>query len=154
MHDPAPDATPSTGTPRAVKLTLFASLALNLLIVGLIAGTWISEGPPRRDPGPAGFAYIRALDAGDRQAIGAQMRDRRPRGAGTGEAHQALRLLRTDPFDAAGFDAFLTRQAQRGQAVREVGQGALVARIAGMDAAARAAYADRLEAVFGKSKRR
>ena len=117
-QDDKPD-TGSTGTPRAIKWVLFASLAVNLLILGAIVGLWINEGPPRRDRGPESFAFILALEPADRRALGREMR------------------AREDPFDRLAFETFLAAEAARRDRVRSIGQAALTARIAAMTAAER-----------------
>ena len=150
-QDDKPD-TGSTGTPRAIKWVLFASLAVNLLILGAIVGLWINEGPPRRDRGPESFAFIRALEPADRRALGREMRARDLRRAARGNAADAVALLRADPFDRSAFETFLAGEAARRDRVRTIGQAALAARIAAMTAAERQAYADRLDAALEKSR--
>ncbi|SIT12310.1 Heavy-metal resistance [Roseivivax lentus] len=143
-------------TPRLVKAVLFVSVALNLVIVGLIAGLWIDKGPPRRDGGPAGIAFLQALAPEDRRRLVLEFGQTRERGRGvvTPEATRALEVLRRTPFDSAAFAAALEAETARNAARRAAGQAALVARVAAMSEAERRAYADRLEVRLAGQKRR
>lgn len=143
-------------TPRVVKVILFISLALNLVVVGLIAGLWADKGAPRRDGGPSGVAFMRALEPDDRRGLALELRGMRKgdRAAQRAEITRALEMLRSDPFEPAAFASILDAMTDRGQTLRRMGQDALLKRVAEMTAAERAAYADRLEARLSASKRR
>ncbi|MHA7877141.1 periplasmic heavy metal sensor [Roseivivax sp.] len=146
---------PAPRTPRWLKLVLFASLALNLAVLGLVAGTVINRGPPHRAEAPPGVVYMRALPAEDRRAVFRSLRDARRGLAQPGrEGARALEMLRADPFDAAGFAALIERQNRQGDALRDAGQAALIARLDEMGPEGRAAYADRLEESFAQGPRR
>ena len=138
---------------RGVKIALGLSLALNLLIVGLVGGALLALGPGRSggdDPrlrslglGPFALALSRAdreavsdridRDAlrGDRRALGASLRDLRD-------------ALLADPFDRAVAEGALARSRAAAEAVQGHGHAALLDQIETMSAAERADLADRL----------
>ena len=68
----APDKSTSARTPLWLRIIFFLSLALNLLVAGLVIGHMLGDGPDRRVPrvdrmgGPMTFA----LSHEDRRAIG------------------------------------------------------------------------------------
>jgi hypothetical protein len=142
--------------PRWMRVTLFASLAVNLLIAGLVAGALL-RGPdaPDRDRRPAlddlGLGpFVAALPLGDRVALGRDVR----REAGAFRANrEALRaqfetflgMLRSEPFDAAAAAALITEQHEKLLERRGIGRDLLLERLAGMTAEERRAYADRLD---------
>ena len=145
------------------RVLLFVSLALNLLIAGMVAGAIFRNSGDRAD-GVAlrdmGFGFFgAALTTGDRRAIGREMANR------SGElranrAHvrdqmaQFLQALRAVPYDG---DAVLvlsgglqSKLAER----QQIGQDALLDRIAAMSDQQRAAYANRLERAMKRGPRR
>lgn len=140
-------------TPRWMRVTLFVSVAMNLLVVGAVAGFLVTGGPDKRsDRSRADFGtvFMRALGDEDRRALrrdfeAGLQRQGRERGAFLAELQATLDILRATPFDR---DAFLTSVAEqsRARAAREdLGRDVLVNRIAAMTDAERAAYADRIE---------
>ena len=72
----APDKSTSARTPLWLRIIFFLSLALNLLVAGLVIGHMLGDGPDRRVPrvdrmgGPMTFA----LSHEDRRAIGDALR--------------------------------------------------------------------------------
>lgn len=149
-----PDRTPNPPRMRLwLRLVLFASLALNLLVVGIVAGAILRGGPdryrmPDRD---VAAAYIGAMDEADRRALRRDAIRRFREGGLAGRAtprdqyRDAVEILRQEPFDAGAFDAVLRRQ-QEGVLMRaEIGRAALVARVGAMSAGERVAMADRLQ---------
>lgn len=137
---------------RWARILLVASLALNLLIVGAVAGAMLSGGKWRAGP-PGAEAVIgpltRALDAEDRRAIGREIRrawrDGELLRGRHDEAFEGLIAdLTATPFDPAAVEARLA--AIRGviQERLSLGQALLIERLTAMDPAGRAAYADRL----------
>ncbi len=143
-------------TSRGMRVVLILSLGFNLLVVGLVAGLWLSEGPPGRAGGPPGADFVRALPEADRAALFRDLRAER-RAARAAQADAAARLLavlRADPFAPAALSEVLGGIEAQGQAVRLAGQRALVERVAAMSAEERAVYADRLEVrLAGRSRR-
>jgi len=155
--------------PRALRIVLFASLALNLLVVGAAVGIAVN-GPPGPPGGPRGSAgqdtalpYTRALDEDQRRDLRRQLRReitkdrqdmREVRAALLAGYQEALALLRADTFDAAAMSTVLDRQAERGAQVRVRGQALLTEYLSGLSTEDRMAYADRLEAELEKVARR
>lgn len=132
------------------RAVLVVSLGLNLAVAGMIGGALVSgrfgDGPPTRvDLGLGPLA--RALDDADRRAIGRDMR--RIMGARgvdlRAPAAAMIAALRAEPYQPARLQAALADQAARITAVQADAQAVLLARVAAMPAAQRAAFADRLE---------
>ena len=153
----APEGDPTARPPRArmgrgVRVLLFASLALNLAVVGLVLGFVLRapfDGPPPR-PDRVGGALTFALSDEDRHEIGRRVfrelradgRDRRSRRA---DYDRILTALRADPYDARAVQDLLEAQRQDAARFQAAGQRALLAHIDGMSPEARRAFADRLE---------
>lgn len=135
-----------------VKGLLFVSLALNLVIVGIVAGAFFRFGPPPHDrtQRDSAFPYTRALTENDQRALRGKMRDvmrseRRDRATRDASYQQALTLLRADPFDPSAFSAHLEAQFSASAKARDAGRIVLVEHIAGMSTDDRQAYAARLQ---------
>jgi len=130
---------------------LIGSLALNLLVVGLVVGVAMRgpAGPMRGglDLGMGPFA--RALDDDDRRAIrrdllgsvGPQIPSRADRGR---DRAALLAALAADPFDAQAVAAVLSRQAARNTLMADAARAALLTRLGQMPARDRRAFAERL----------
>lgn len=157
MSDPTGGQGPRTGAGRGVKIALGLSLAVNLLILGLVAGAMLALGPPRSaedDPrlrtlglGPFAIALSRVdraavSDRIDRAALSAE---RRALGAGLSQMRAALLA---EPFDRAAAEAALARSRHAAEAMQGLGHAALLDQIERMDAAERAALAERLGRVL------
>lgn len=143
----------SPKSPLWMRITLFLSLALNLLVAGLVGGFFLFGGPnDRNDRSPRDVAslYMRALEPADRKALrrdfvsglASQGRDR---GAIVADLQVALDVLRTTPFDIEAFQQAMADQTSRRSKREEIGRQVLSNRIADMTDAERAAYADRVE---------
>lgn len=156
MTDTPPPDGPAA--PRWMRILLVVSLALNLLVAGLLVGAALGEGGPGRGPRPAELALgplARALDEGDRRAIlqdlhghpGLQGLGRDRRNAGLREIAAALRA---DPFEPDRAKAALAAQAEEIAHAQSAVQDALIARLAAMSPEARRAFADRLEQGRGR----
>ena len=157
---PAPGAPPEPAPARRraplwMRVLLLASLALNLLVVGIVAGAIASRRAPDgvaipRDPASA--LYFRALPHDHRDAFEAGMRReaerfRVDREALRAEVAATLAALRADPFDPAALAERIAAQ-RRGVAGRTAaGDRLLVERVAVMTPEERQAYADRLERI-------
>jgi uncharacterized membrane protein len=139
------------GAPRWMKITLVLSLALNLLVAGVVGGAMLRHGMRPGDPHPSarahlGRAYVQALERGDRRALWSAMQAEQPDAAAPGADPDAvLRALRATPYDPAALRDIMVRQRQAGQARLRRGQRLLQERLTEMSDAERAAYADRLE---------
>lgn len=143
---------------RSMRYLLIGSLALNLLVLGIIGGAVIR--------GPGGFGGPRGVDLAlgpivealapeDRQAIRTQLRAndmlrQHPRQNREALATALQAALRAEPYDPAAIEAALSIQQDRLVAVQTAGQQALVARIGLMTPQARLAFADRLQEAIGR----
>ncbi len=148
-------------SPRWMRWILVVSLALNLLIAGVVGG-WVLKGGKQDHHHAARFDQLagpltRALSKEDRRAIGREMRQAL-RDSGTDREAQKASLqnlitaLRSDPFDRDTVARHLaTQRAMMGERV-ELGQTLLVDRLSQMDVAARAGFADRLEEAMHRRK--
>lgn len=148
-----PPTPPSRAMPRRMRILLVLSLALNLLVAGLLIGDALTGGGPGRVPRPAELALgpvARALAKEDRQAILADLRGHpglRPIGRGERDAglDEIAAAIRTEPFDAERVRRALAAQTERVARSQEAVQEALVSRLATMAPAERLAFADRLD---------
>ncbi len=140
-------------TPLWLRLTLLGSLALNLLVIGAVAGAVVfggSEHRTLRDRGDPAPVFIRALDPADRRALRQDLLENlrdtgRDRGGMIEDFRTSLAALRETPFDAEGFAALLADHSARRAQRDAIGRAALAQRIAAMSDAERAAYAARIE---------
>ncbi len=138
---------------RWVRPLLIASLALNLAVIGAVAGFALIGGHGGRDGrapgGPEGMPYFRALGDAERKEMRAALRrdfreHRGSRGQVTEDYRAALDALRAEPFERAALLAVLERQGARGRARFLAGQRVMVDFVAEMTPEDRASYADRL----------
>lgn len=137
---------------KAVTIALIVSLALNLALVGLIAGAALRH---HRGIGPGGdraaFApYLDALPRADRGHLRSEMFHRMPGLRDLGRERSEdfaafLGALRAEPFDPAAAAAVLDRQTGRAAQRLAEGRALFLERIAAMSRAERMHYADRLE---------
>ncbi len=144
---------PQQGLARWSKIVLFTSLALNLLVIGLVAGMILRHGgdgrqPPLRDLGYGPFGA--ALSGPDRTALAVGMMGR----AGDLQSNredlrqqfrEMLAILRTRPFDAPALESLVDRQRAKLAERQAIGQRLLLDRIEAMTEDERFAFADRLE---------
>ncbi|MCV2868792.1 periplasmic heavy metal sensor [Defluviimonas sp. WL0002] len=143
-------------TPRApgrtLKIALVLSLAVNLLLVGLIAGAAVRH---RHGGGPgddrAAFApYVEALPRAQRGGLRSEMFHRMPdlrdlRRERAEDLAAFVSTLRAEPFDPSAAAAVFDRQMARAGRRLEAGRVLFLDRIAAMSADERREYADRLE---------
>jgi len=149
----AEPATPPAGKAgRGIRIALGISVALNLLVAGLVAGAVLRDGGPRDrmvrdlDLGP----FTEAFRPEDRDALRREFIARMPgmrdmRQEMRGDFGALLDVLRAEPFDLDAARAILDRQRGRMQERVDLGQALIVDRLAAMSAEERAAFADRLE---------
>ncbi|TCP21412.1 periplasmic heavy metal sensor [Rhodovulum adriaticum] len=156
MADTDTTKTPAPRTRTWVRVALIVSLALNLLIVGMIGGAVVGHrgGPPRADMGEAAYGpYARALADEDRAALRRAMRAEAPR---LRENRMAVRqgfrdllgALRADPYEPGRVADILAEQEARVRDQGQIWRGLLVTRLETMSPEERAAFADRLERVL------
>lgn len=130
---------------------LVASLALNLLVLGAVAGALVRGGPM---PGGARFdlsagPLTRALSDADRNALRDHLRDHRAfrqngRAAIREDMRELQRLLRAETLDVTALGAVLARQSARLVEGQNAAIEAITARVEEMSYADRIAFADRL----------
>lgn len=147
---------------RGVRILLFASLALNLLVAGLVVGAVVahrvgdSHRPPRIDQ--VGGPMTRALSQDDRRAIGKALReayrDRRPaRSEIRAEFDRVIAALQTSPYDPSAVRDSLERQMTGVQEGARIGRELLLQRLESMTDDERAAYATRLREELSRKRR-
>lgn len=140
---------------------LIASLALNLFVVAAVVGAGVRHHRmPHGDVREVGFGpFTDALTREDRVALrdafiaaAPDFRDMR-REAEAGFT-RLVASLRADPWDRAATDAVLAEQAARTAERLDLGRRLLVERLETMTPEARAALADRIEAVTARGRRK
>ena len=150
--DPEQPQAPRSSMRPGLRILLFASLALNLMVAGLFLGA-VASGRVGDKPrmefnlGP----FMRSLGEEDRRAIIADVRSQpevrllspRQRRA---ELVEMVSLLRADDFDVEAMTALLSRQRDAGGRIVIAAHDALVRRLVEAGPEARSAFADRLEA--------
>ena len=147
-----------------LRVVLFASLAINLLIVGMVAGAMLrgGPGPPARARADVAFFDLgngpigRALSHDSRRQIGRGMEARQPDLRANREAVRQqygalVQALRAEPFDAELVDAIISQQQHHLLARQDIGKRLLVGHVAEMSAAERAEYANRLDRFLRRS---
>ncbi|MGB0499146.1 MAG: periplasmic heavy metal sensor [Rubricella sp.] len=133
------------GTTRGwVKWLLVVSLALNLLVLALVAGalTRGAEIGERTALGPGLGGLIEALPDDRRQDLRAELRESGVfRGLAPRERLREARILRdallTEPMDRAALEALFTGQRARLEGSVRAAQGALLDQLDGMTVAER-----------------
>ena len=155
---PARSVTKAPG--RGIKILLAVSLALNLAVVGTVAGVALRGHDDMR---PSRMA-VRDLhfgpftDALTRDQRRAMLRDFVEKGPGLremrtqmrGDFNAVLAALRATPFDPATFRAVVESQSDRIAARAEAGRDALVTLVLQMSDADRAAFVQRLESALAR----
>ena len=148
---------PSLRRGRLLRLALGVSLAVNVMILGALGGAmWRHGGAgPRGDgdlPGLRSYAspYVQALPPEARRSLHETMR-------ASGKAHhpdrakrrglyeRMLKTGRAGPDDTDAAAAVWAAEGEAAGAVQEVAHSAWWAQVIAMDAASRAAYADKLQ---------
>ena len=146
--------------PRWMRIAFGVSLALNLAVVGVLAGTFARfGGPPSRGPGMISYAtpYVRALPRDAQREIFHAVRDQLPKDTNSRQARRALyaemiEALKADPFDPAQVQTVLDRQNAAALAVQAAAHTAWLAHVAAMSPEDRAAYADNVSEVMRRGK--
>lgn len=138
---------------KGVRIALAISVALNLAVAGLFAGSFLKD---HEDGGPRGVREIgfgpfsEALSREDRKALRRALLARMPemrqaRQEAGQDAQTLLAVLRAEPFDPGQLAAVLDAQRVRMAARFEVGQGLMRDLLVAMTPEARRTFADRLE---------
>ncbi|MDU8927127.1 periplasmic heavy metal sensor [Alisedimentitalea sp. MJ-SS2] len=148
---------------RKLRVVLFVSLALNLLVVGLVVGAGMKHrfGPDGRGGhfDRPGGAMIAALDRQERRALGKEMRrslrDARGQdGAKRIDYNAVIAALTADPYEPDVVRAAVDIPIRRLQDRAEMGRDKLLARLEAMSLEERKAYAQRLREVLERGPRR
>ncbi len=143
---------------RWMPILLTASLALNLLVVGLVIGTALRFRDGDRGRIPPGFAsaLYRALPDSDRKVLRGELADWHPRGANrrADEFNLIGQALRAVPFDPAEVKELLDRQALSNVKLQSTLHEAWLVRITEMTNEERAAYVNRLEEIVNRGPHR
>ncbi|WP_226622925.1 periplasmic heavy metal sensor [Alloyangia pacifica] len=161
----APGSQGPVRSPRWMRWLLLASLALNLAVVGVVAGGLLRHGGPERGGPPRGrdfiTPYTQAFSQDQRRELGRELfssfqrkQGDRPRPKPFGDYRTALEMLRAEPFDSAAFAQMLSAQDARAAERQKMGQQVLVDYVSALSPEARLAYADRLEAELDELARR
>ncbi|MEO1779806.1 MAG: periplasmic heavy metal sensor [Pseudomonadota bacterium] len=153
------DATPARRSPLWMRLLLFGSLAINLLIAGLVLGAVSFRGGDSdrhqlrgvRDLAP--IPFIVAMEKEDRRDLVARFREEsRPHRPSRAETRQRLEAfltaIRADDLDVAQITSLLEGERQRGKARQEAGQAVLIDYFQSLTLEERRVYADRLESIL------
>jgi len=138
------------GGGKGLRIALGVSVALNLLVAGLVA--MLRDGGPHDrmvrdlDFGP----FTEALTREDREALRRDFLQRAPglrdmRAQMRQDFGALLTALRSDPFDPAALRGLLANQQARMTERIALGQELMVERLSAMSPEARARFADRLE---------
>ncbi len=138
-----------------MKWALVASLGLNLAGLGVIGGALLKGPPPGPIPGVALWHYARDLPDPYRHDLGRALRESRHDWIGAREALQGQQAamaaaLTAEPFDPAAVEAVLQQQTRVTDDLATRGTGLLMAQIARMSPAERAAYAAALASDHGR----
>ncbi|MCW8843455.1 MAG: periplasmic heavy metal sensor [Rhodobacteraceae bacterium] len=139
---------------RGVRIVLIASLAFNLLIVGLAVGAMLSGGPKaHRDMRLP--AHVRALDHEDRRAIGRGIRAAHKDGrlgprASSAQTRQLADLIEAEVFDRAAVATLMDEIEAAKRSRFEVARDVWLGRVEAMSDDERAAYAERLREVLAQ----
>jgi uncharacterized membrane protein len=144
------DAAPTDPKPRRWPIyALIASLAVNLAVIGLVAGLAL-KGPPER-PGPEMglWRYAGALPEPYRGDMMRQLRDSRDawrmeRDRLAGQRQILARALTAEPYDRATVESALALERSLLDGLAMQGTQALLGQIDRMNAQDRADYAERL----------
>jgi len=162
MTDQDPNLKRDKGKTRWTRIVLFASLATNLLVIGVVAGALIAGHDDRDRTALRGLGYkpfMSALPREDRRALREALerdadsfRDNRMELRAQFEAF--LAALRADPFDASEVRRLFSEQRNRITERQFLGQSYLLDRIATMSARERAAYADALDRKLERRSRK
>ncbi|MGL4966684.1 MAG: periplasmic heavy metal sensor [Inquilinus sp.] len=116
-------------TARSWRWALVASLALNLLLLGVI-GTWLWRSDSRSGPSALAEA-VATLPEPDRTTLGQLLDQRRAEGKAAWDALRQLRTaaneaLSADPYDPQRAEAALTAMRDKSKELRDVVQGTVL----------------------------
>ena len=138
---------------KALRIVLVASLALNVAVIGVVAGLAMSSKNHRSMPQRVSFefgVFGRILDREDRRAIGEEFRKSGPnpmsRSARRAQVDEIADALRASPFEPSLLSELMTNMRDQSSRVQQNAQTAFVAHLTAMTPEKRAVLADRLDA--------
>lgn len=142
-----------------LRITLFVSLTLNILVVGIVVGMFW-HGPPehhvRQSSDRLTNTYLRALTNAEKRNLHEAMRAQMPMMMRHQHARSdfrgVLEALRAEPFDANRLSELIDAQLSRGQHAQELGRELLITQITQMSEVERSAYADRIENMLARMR--
>lgn len=154
MADPSSE-TARRSLGRGGRIVLFMSLALNLIVVGLVVGALVMGGgrdTDRRPPrgGETGLGpVLMALTPEDRRTLGRDMRRAlrqavRNRGETRALARNLAQAMRAEPYDSTRIDDLVAAQFEDVDKRLSIARELFLTRAAAMSPEERAAFADRL----------
>lgn len=144
------ETTQTTTGPRLwLRIVFGISLALNLLVIGLVVGAVVRFGGiegRRPPPHSMGAAMYRELPQADRKALreASQRRTNHSMESRVAEADAIAAALQADPFDRGAVQVVLDEQAQHRIGWQKTAQLAWLDRVSQMSVSNRSDYADRL----------
>lgn len=142
---------------RWLPILLGVSLALNLVVVGVIAGAALRFHGDERMRHTPGFGPVlyRALPEEDRKALRSQLRREHREGSKEREEDfgALTEALRAVPFDTTSVQALMDQQAEGRAAAHMALNRAWLDRVSRMTDDERREYADRIEEVIEHGKR-
>lgn len=149
----------SSGSKRRwMPILLAVSLAVNLLVVGVILGTALRfrGGDHARVPPGFGMALYHALPKEDRKALRGELSALRSKGSNRrSQDFSALsQALQAVPFDPAAVQILLDQQAQASSDLQMALHQQWLAQVAAMSDGERQIYAERLEEVVKRGPHR
>ncbi|MFM2354693.1 MAG: hypothetical protein RLZZ528_429 [Pseudomonadota bacterium] len=155
---PTPEPPKRTSGFGWMRAALIGSLAVNLLVLGLVAGAVARHGRDgfRGGPDDVGFGpFTEALSEGDRDFLREEFFKRSPdhrdsRRAAVEGFNALLATLRAPEWNEAAVRAALAAQRARTEERIELGEDLLIARLGQMTTEERAAFADRIESAIRK----
>lgn len=161
--NPAPPPGPPARSPLWMRAVLVVSLALNLLVAGMIGGAVLSGGGPgaareaARDL--AGMPFVRALSPQDRRVFVRELRGQRDslresRAELLARFESLLATLRAEDLDVVALERILKAQREAAAAHQRLGERLVLAQFEEMTVDERRAYADRLEVDLRRPRRR
>ena len=160
LPPPAPVAVPEAAPPpgprsKALRIALAVSVALNLGVLGVVAGALLHDGGmmgARDGVRELGFGpFTEALNGEERSDLRRAFFEKAPdfragRKQMRADTQSLLVALRADPFDPDALRTIMESQRQRMIGQLELGQGLMRDLLLSMTPEARLAFADRLEA--------
>lgn len=144
---------------RLMKIALVISVALNLLVVGIVAGALFhlrdGDGPRLRGLGPM-TPLVVALEDDRRDSVREELRQRGPsdREALRGQFAAVIDAIRAEPFDSARLRQVLAEQRVAANETQQASETVLIDTIANMGVDERAAYAAKLQRWMDKFRRK